>query len=185
MAITPTRFGTPSISAWGRLRPRPTQVDMAAKMTFIPYVDFQPGLHAWRYLLIERLDWFMKPFINSLVVALVSATIAVLIGSMAGYALARYNFRNTNDTIVLAFIPLAYIGGIMGKFIAVMPKAVIAILVVSLLEALVYAHRAGLVVIGAAPGDRQLFQLSCRKIQLRDGSRLAAAMELVDGIAVG
>lgn len=41
------------------------------------------------------------------------------------------------STTVVAFTPLMFISGIMGKFIAVMPKAVIAILVVSLGEALV------------------------------------------------
>jgi multidrug efflux pump subunit AcrB len=40
-------------------------------------------------------------------------------------------------TTVVAFTPLMFIAGIMGKFIAVMPMAVIAILVVSLGEALV------------------------------------------------
>ena len=40
-------------------------------------------------------------------------------------------------TTVVAFLPLMFISGIMGKFIAVMPQAVIAILVVSLFEALV------------------------------------------------
>ncbi len=41
------------------------------------------------------------------------------------------------STTVVAFLPLLFIAGIMGKFIAVMPTAVIAILAVSLLEALV------------------------------------------------
>ena len=40
------------------------------------------------------------------------------------------------STTVVAFLPLLFIAGIMGKFIAVMPKAVIAILIVSLMEAL-------------------------------------------------
>lgn len=40
-------------------------------------------------------------------------------------------------TTVVAFLPLMFISGIMGKFIAVMPQAVIAILIVSLGEALV------------------------------------------------
>ena len=39
-------------------------------------------------------------------------------------------------TTVVAFAPLLYISGIMGKFIAVLPTAVIAILIVSLIEAL-------------------------------------------------
>jgi len=40
-------------------------------------------------------------------------------------------------TTVIAFAPLIFIAGILGKFIAVMPRAVIAILVVSLGEALI------------------------------------------------
>lgn len=37
-------------------------------------------------------------------------------------------------TTIVAFIPLLYVGGIMGKFIAILPAVVIACLVVSLLE---------------------------------------------------
>lgn len=40
-------------------------------------------------------------------------------------------------TTIVAFSPLMFISGIMGKFIAVMPMAVIAILILSLIEALV------------------------------------------------
>ncbi|MEW5910145.1 MAG: efflux RND transporter permease subunit [Thermodesulfobacteriota bacterium] len=44
---------------------------------------------------------------------------------------------NTVATTIVAFIPLLFVSGIIGKFIAVMPKAVIAILSVSLGEALI------------------------------------------------
>ncbi|MEA1968734.1 MAG: efflux RND transporter permease subunit [Thermodesulfobacteriota bacterium] len=40
-------------------------------------------------------------------------------------------------TTIVAFMPLMHIAGIMGKFIAIMPQTVIAILVLSLVEALV------------------------------------------------
>lgn len=40
-------------------------------------------------------------------------------------------------TTVVAFLPLAYIGGIMGKFIAILPVTVIACLAVSLVECLI------------------------------------------------
>jgi multidrug efflux pump subunit AcrB len=39
-------------------------------------------------------------------------------------------------TTVVAFIPLAYVGGIMGKFIAILPTVVISCLLISLLECL-------------------------------------------------
>jgi len=49
------------------------------------------------------------------------------------------------STTIVAFIPLLFITGIMGKFIAVMPRAVIAILIISLGEALIIlpAHLVG------------------------------------------
>ncbi|MCK4469589.1 MAG: efflux RND transporter permease subunit, partial [Desulfobacterales bacterium] len=49
------------------------------------------------------------------------------------------------STTIVAFIPLLFIAGIMGKFIAVMPRAVIAILIISLGEALIIlpAHLSG------------------------------------------
>lgn len=40
------------------------------------------------------------------------------------------------STTVIAFLPLMYVSGMMGKFIAVLPVAVIAMLIISLLESL-------------------------------------------------
>jgi multiple sugar transport system permease protein len=78
--------------------------DMAAKATYLPWVDFQPNLGAWRYLFVERLEWFLTPFTNSLIVAFVSSIIALVIGSMAGYALARFKYGRHNNSIVLGFM---------------------------------------------------------------------------------
>ncbi|MBL7207000.1 MAG: efflux RND transporter permease subunit [Desulfobacterales bacterium] len=49
------------------------------------------------------------------------------------------------STTIVAFIPLLFITGIIGKFIAVMPRAVIAILIISLGEVLIIlpAHLSG------------------------------------------
>ncbi len=40
-------------------------------------------------------------------------------------------------TSVVAFVPLAFVGGIMGKFIAILPTVVIACLIISLVECLI------------------------------------------------
>jgi len=79
-------------------------IDMSIKATYLPFIDFQPGLHAWRYLFVERLGWFMGPFTTSVIVAFSSATVALIIGSMAGYALARFDFSGHNNSIVLGFM---------------------------------------------------------------------------------
>ncbi|RIK39515.1 MAG: sugar ABC transporter permease [Chloroflexi bacterium] len=89
---------------WVMITSFKNQVDLAVRSTYLPFVDFQPSLHAWRYLLVERLSWFMAPFMNSVVVAFVSSTIALVIGALAGYGLARFNYGRHNNTIVLAFM---------------------------------------------------------------------------------
>ncbi len=79
-------------------------VDMSVKATYIPFWDFQPGLHAWQYLFVERFTWFLQPYTNSMIVAFVSSSVALVIGSFAGYALARFNFNGKNNSIVLGFM---------------------------------------------------------------------------------
>lgn len=79
-------------------------VDMAVGATYLPWIDFQPSLAAWNYLFVERITWFMQPFMNSVIVAFVSSGVALVIGSMAGYALARFDYGGRNNAIVLGFM---------------------------------------------------------------------------------
>jgi multiple sugar transport system permease protein len=60
---------------------------------YIPFVDFTPSLHAWNFMLVETGRDTLRPYINSTVVALSSTFLAVLIGSLAAYALVRIRFR--------------------------------------------------------------------------------------------
>lgn len=62
------------------------------------------------------------------------------------------------STTIVAFIPLLFITGIIGKFIAVMPRAVIAILIISLGEALIMlpAHLTGALTRSALKTDSRL-----------------------------
>ncbi len=60
---------------------------------YIPWVDFEPSLHAWRYLFGEMLPDTLRPYINTVIVGLVSSVIALAIGSMAAYALVRLTYR--------------------------------------------------------------------------------------------
>lgn len=58
---------------------------------YIPFVDFTPNADAWRFMLFE--NTFVGPYLNSVVVALTSTFLAVLIGSLAAYALVRIRFQ--------------------------------------------------------------------------------------------
>ena len=40
------------------------------------------------------------------------------------------------STTIIAFVPLMFVAGVMGKFFAVLPLAVIAMLIISLVEAM-------------------------------------------------
>jgi multiple sugar transport system permease protein len=58
---------------------------------YIPFVDFAPSLQAWDFMLLQ--NYTLGPYMNSVVVALVSTFLAVLIGSLAAYALVRIRFQ--------------------------------------------------------------------------------------------
>ena len=60
---------------------------------FLPFLDFTPVLDAWRFVLIDSSDKLLSRFFNSCVIAVASASLALLIGSMAVYALTRFNYR--------------------------------------------------------------------------------------------
>ena len=60
---------------------------------YIPFVDFQPSLHAWQLIFVDMLADTLRPYINTVIVALASSVIALAIGSMAAYALVRITYR--------------------------------------------------------------------------------------------
>jgi multiple sugar transport system permease protein len=81
--------------------------DINSRPTFIPWVDFTPGLHAFRDVFIEQGLVNSKPFLNSIMVALTTAAVSTIIGGAGGYALARFPFRAgrfTNEEFAFAFL---------------------------------------------------------------------------------
>ena len=70
---------------------------------YLPFIDFAPSGHAWRYIFIELGNDTLRPYFNSLVIALVSTLLAVLFGALAAYALVRIRYR-VKLGAVLAFL---------------------------------------------------------------------------------
>jgi multiple sugar transport system permease protein len=70
-----------------------TPVEVDKGPFFIPFVDFQPTLDAWRYILVELGNDTLRPYINTVFVGLTSATIVLVLGSMSAYALVRFTYR--------------------------------------------------------------------------------------------
>jgi multiple sugar transport system permease protein len=60
---------------------------------YIPYADFKPTLKHWKYVFGEQKDSTLRHFRNSLIAALGSMILALIIGSMAGYGLSRFQYQ--------------------------------------------------------------------------------------------
>jgi len=73
---------------------------------FIPFVDFTPSLHAWRDLFVYDFADTMRAYGNSIVIALSSTVLSVLVGSMAAYSLSRVEFAPNLITILYFLILL-------------------------------------------------------------------------------
>jgi multiple sugar transport system permease protein len=69
-------------------------IDVNLGPFYIPFVDFQPSLHAWDYILVGDLaNDTRRNFLNTLIVAPVSASFALLLGTAAAYGLTRFDYR--------------------------------------------------------------------------------------------
>ena len=71
---------------------------------YIPFVDFQPTLDAWHYILVELGNDTLRPYINTVIVGLSSAVIALILGSLAAYALVRFKYRPARRASSALFI---------------------------------------------------------------------------------
>ena len=64
-------------------------IDVADGPFYLMWVDFQPSLHAWKYIFVDLGDDTFRPYLNTVIVSLISSALALVLGSMAGYGLAR------------------------------------------------------------------------------------------------
>ncbi len=79
-------------------------IDVNTGPFYIPFVDYEPSLHAWEYILVGDLqNDTIRPYINTVVVSLISASMALLLGTAAAYALTRFEYRPRIGAI-LSFI---------------------------------------------------------------------------------
>jgi multiple sugar transport system permease protein len=70
-----------------------TPYDVDKGPFYVPFLDFQPTLDAWRYILVELGNDTLRPYVNTVIVGLSSALIALVMGSFTAYALVRFTYR--------------------------------------------------------------------------------------------
>ena len=79
-------------------------VDVNRGPFFLPFVDFKPSLHAWEYILVGDLSRdTIRNYTNTIVVAPISAGLALLLGTAAAYGLTRFTYHPRLGAI-LSFI---------------------------------------------------------------------------------
>ncbi len=89
-------------------------IDVNMGPFYIPFVDFEPSLHAWEYILVGDLSRdTIRPYINTVIVALVSATLALALGTAAAYGLTRFEYRPKVGAV------LVFIGCLIFAIVAV------------------------------------------------------------------
>src|SRR5690349_16149258 len=77
---------------------------------YIPFVDFKPSLDAWQYILVGDLSHdTLRTYINSIIVAPISALLALALGTTAAYALVRLEYR-PRVGVTLTFIGCVALG---------------------------------------------------------------------------
>ena len=72
---------------------------------YVPFVDYEPSGHAWRYVFVDVFGDMVRPYINTVVVALASSVLALVFGGTAAYGLTRFRYR-PRLALVFLFIGL-------------------------------------------------------------------------------
>jgi len=121
----------------------PIQVD--AGPFYLPFVDYQPSLHAWRYIFVDIARDTFRPYFNSVVVAIGATLLAVVIGALAAYALVRITFRvkiAAVATFLLLLVGLVVTVGYFKVYWPIAAASAFAIFVIFLLTLARRFHRA-------------------------------------------
>ena len=105
--------------------------------TYIPFVDFEPTLQAFRDAFAGLRGDFWGPIVSSVLISLTATVLSVFLGTMAAYALVRFRFR-IRLVAGLAFAAIS-IGGfvLLDVYTALrVPYALAIVLVVALAAAI-------------------------------------------------
>jgi multiple sugar transport system permease protein len=71
-----------------------TSSQVAEGPFYLPFVDFRPSLSAWQYILVGDLSHdTLRTYSNTIIVAPISALLALALGMTAAYALVRFDYR--------------------------------------------------------------------------------------------
>jgi multiple sugar transport system permease protein len=114
----------------------PIQVNAGPR--YLPFVDFKPHLDAWRYIFVDVRSDTIRPYANTVVVAIASSVLTLTLGSAAAYGLVRFRYRPKLGTVGLgiACLALAVVAVLLG-----VPLPIAAIVAIACFALLATATR--------------------------------------------
>ena len=74
------------------------------KATFIPYKQFKPTLYAWKDAFVTTRDRTLNSLKNSIIISTLSSAVSLILGALAGYSLARYEYRKWKNKDIALWI---------------------------------------------------------------------------------
>jgi multiple sugar transport system permease protein len=90
---------------WAIITSFKNRSDIVTKPSLIPWLDFQPTLFNWQSEFGQRWPEISKALTNSLIIAIGASVIAIGLGTLAGYGLARFRFyRWSNSSMTMWFL---------------------------------------------------------------------------------
>jgi multiple sugar transport system permease protein len=106
---------------------------------FLPWVDFAPSLENWRYIFVDIWRDTYRPFINTVIVALTSSALALLIGGSAAYGLTRFAYRPrvAGVWLFIVLLVLSIVGVVVVRIPWLLVLAVAAALFLLLLQPII------------------------------------------------
>jgi multiple sugar transport system permease protein len=111
-----------------------TPIEVDSGPFYIPFVDFQPTLDAWQYIVVGDLShdtW--RNYTNTVVVALSSSALAIVLGAAAAYALDRFTYGRRFGTILAAMATILFMVVFVGVGVPVLVTVGVAIAIFILL----------------------------------------------------
>ena len=84
--------------------------------TYLPWIDFNPSLHAWENILFVDSEDTYHSYFNSIIISFFSTILSIIVGSLAAYALARIKYAPNFRTIFLFVMIMASAFVIVGKY---------------------------------------------------------------------
>jgi multiple sugar transport system permease protein len=103
-------------------------VQVTGGPVYIPFVDFQPSLHAWQYILAGDIAHdTRRNYINTVVVAVTSSVLVMVIGSAAAYGLTRFQYKPRLGMIVAFILCVLLAAGLAVLRVPIVLAIVVAI----------------------------------------------------------